>query len=138
VQSAAFYDICAREVVNPLIINPRYSAQTATAPLIPYFKDIQVTNLPAVLGSMPDGPVVPIVTLQGYDSAHPANVRLNNVLIEAIMPANVVADTDTPNMTLNVTFAGQGANFAAPPEVTEVDSPAGIACGRGWPVPRPQ
>lgn len=138
VQSTVFHDICTRDVVNPLIITPHYSAQTATPPLIPYFKDIRVTNLAAVLGSMPDGPIVPVVTLQGYDSAHPTNVTLNNVLIEAITPANVVADPDTPNVTLNVTFAGQGANFAVPPEVTEAGSPAGIACDWGWPVPRPQ
>jgi polygalacturonase len=138
VQNTTFHDICTRDVVNPLMINPHYSTKTTTPPLIPYFKGIAVTNLDAVLGSGPDGPIAPVVTLQGYDSAHPTNVTLNNVLIEGIVPANVVADPDTPAVTLNVTFAGQGANFAVPPEVEEAGSPMGIACDWGWPVPRPQ
>jgi polygalacturonase len=138
VQSTTFHDVCTRDVVNPLILNPHYLAKTAIPPLIPYFKDVTVKNVNAVLGSAPDGPVVPVVTLQGYDSAHPTNLTLNNVLIEGILPANVIADPDTPTVTLNVTFAGQGANFAVPPEVDEAGSPAGIACDWGWPVPRPR
>jgi polygalacturonase len=137
VQRTTFRDVCTRDVVNPLDLNPHYSARMATPPLVPYFKDITVTNLTAVLGSAPDGSVTPVVTLQGYDAAHPTNITLDNVLIEGITPANVVADPDTPTVTLNVTFVGQGANFAVPPELSEAGSPTAIACDWGWPVPRP-
>jgi polygalacturonase len=138
VQATEFHDICTRDIGNPVIVNPHYSAKTATPPLIPYFKDIKVTNLEAVLGSAPDGAVTPVVTLEGYDSAHATNITLDNVLIEGLTPVGVVADPNTPTGALHVTFAGQGANFTVPPTLTEAGSPAGIACDWGWPVPRPQ
>jgi polygalacturonase len=138
VQNTVLHDICTRDIVNPLSINPHYSAATATPPLIPYFKGITVRNLDAVLGLSPDGTITPTVTLEGSDSAHPTNVTLDNVLIEGITPANVIADPDTPTVTLNVTFAGQGPNFAVLPQEGEAGSPAGIPCDWGWPVPRPK
>ncbi|MGA7118773.1 MAG: glycosyl hydrolase family 28 protein [Polyangiaceae bacterium] len=137
VQNTLFHDICLRDIVNPISINPHYSAATATPPLIPYFKGITIRNLHAVSGSSPDGSIVPTVMLAGSDSAHPTNVTLDNVLVEGITPANVIADPDTPTVTLNAMFAGQGANFAVPPQLMEAGSPTGNPCDWGWPVPRP-
>ncbi len=131
VQNVTFHDICTRDVVNPLMINPHYSQKTTTPPLIPYFKSITVDNVSALNGSQVDGPVTPIVTLEGYDSAHPTNVTLNNVLIQGITPANVLTDTNT-----FVTFGAQGANFAVGSNAAS--SPPGISCDWGWPVPTPQ
>ena len=133
VQNVTFHDVCTRDIVNPLMINPHYSLKTTSPPLIPYFKSITVKNLDSILGSAPDGPVVPIVTLQGYDSSHPTNVTLDNVLIQGVTAGNVLSDTNT-----TVTFGSQGANFAVPPSVTQAGNPSGIACDWGWPVPQPQ
>jgi polygalacturonase len=132
-QNVTFHDICTRDLVNPLMINPHYSAKTTSPPLIPYFKSITVKNLNAVLGSPPDGPVTPIVTLQGYDSAHPTNVMLDNVLVQGISATNVLSDSNTV-----VTLGPQGANFAVPPSSSAAGNPMGIDCDWGWPVPRPQ
>lgn len=131
VQNVTFHDICTRDIVNPLMVNPHYSAKTTTPPLIPYFKSIAVNNLDSVLGSQLDGPVTPIVTLEGYDAAHPTNVALNNVLIEGVTAANVLTDTNT-----FVTFGAQGANFAV--GSNPAGNPPGIACDWGWPVPTPK
>jgi polygalacturonase len=131
VQNVTFHDICARDIVNPLILNPSYSSKTATTPLIPYFKSITVDNLDAVLGSQPDGPVTPIVTLESYDAAHPTNVTLDNVLIQAITAADVLSDANTI-----VTFGPEGANFAV--GSNSAANPPGIPCDWGWPVPTPQ
>jgi polygalacturonase len=132
VQNVTFHDICTRDLANPLMINPHYSQKTATPPLIPFFKSITVNNLDAVLGSQPDGPVTPIVTLQGYDSTHQTNVTLNNVLVQGVTAANVLTDSNTV-----VTVGAQGTNFAVPPNVT-AGNPPGIKCDWGWPVPRPK
>ncbi|MGD0674399.1 MAG: glycosyl hydrolase family 28 protein [Polyangiaceae bacterium] len=133
VQNVTFHDICTRDIVNPLMVNPHYSAKTTTPPLIPYFKDITVRNLDSIFGSAPDGPVTPIVTLEGYDAAHTTHVTLDNVLIEGVTAANVLSDDFT-----TVTFGSSGANFAVPPSVTTAGNPPGIACDWGWPVPIPQ
>jgi polygalacturonase len=131
VQNVTFHDICTRDIVNPLMINPHYSEKTTTPPLIPYFKSITVSNLDSVLGSQPDGPLAPVVTLESYDAAHPTNVTLNNVLIQGITSANVLTDADT-----FVTFGAQGANFAV--GSLSAGNPPGIACDWGWPVPVPK
>jgi polygalacturonase len=133
VQNVTFHDICTRDVDNPLIVNPHYSMKTTNPPLIPYFKGLTVKNLDAVLGSGPDGPVTPIVTLEGYDAAHPTNILLDNVTVQGITAANVLSDTYT-----HVTFGSQGANFAVPPSITTAGDPTGISCDWGWPVPVPQ
>ncbi|MGA2447489.1 MAG: glycosyl hydrolase family 28 protein [Polyangiaceae bacterium] len=130
VQNVTFHDICARDIVNPLMINPLYSGKTSTSPLIPYFKSITLYNVDAVLGSQPDGPITPIVTLESYDATHPTNVTLNNVLIQGIVAANVLTDANTV-----VTLGSQGANFAVGTHAA--GNPPGIACDWGWPVPTP-
>jgi len=133
VQNVTVHDVCTRDVVNPLMLNPHYSDKTASPPLIPYFKSISVKNLSAVSGAAPDGPVTPLVTLEGYDSSHPTNVTLDNVLVQGVQPSNVFSDANT-----FVTFGAQGANFAVPPSVMTAGKPQGIACDWGWPVPRPR
>jgi polygalacturonase len=133
VQNTTFHDICTRDVVNPLIINPHYSAKTTTPPLIPYFKGITIKNLNAVLGI---GPVTPLVTLEGYDMAHPTNITLDNVLVEGIVAANVFTDSNT---TVTIPVGSPGANFAIPAAQTiAAGDPTGIPCDWGWPVPQPQ
>jgi polygalacturonase len=132
VQNLTFHDICTRDIVNPLMINPHYSAKTASPPLIPFFKGVTVNNLDAVIGSEPDGPITPIVTLEGFDSAHPTNVTLNNILIQGVSQANVFSDANT-----FVTFGAQGANFPVPPSVTAPGNPTGKTCDWGWPVAVP-
>jgi hypothetical protein len=112
------------------MINPLYSGKTSTSPLIPYFKSITLYNVDAVLGSQPDGPITPIVTLESYDATHPTNVTLNNVLIQGIVAANVLTDANTV-----VTLGSQGANFAVGTHAA--GNPPGIACDWGWPVPTP-
>jgi len=133
VQNLSFHDICTRDIVNPLIVNPHYSAKTTTPPLIPYFKSISVKNLTAVLGTGPDGAVTPIVTLQGYDASHQTTIALDNVSVEGITAANVVSDANTV-----VTFGPLGASFAVPPSVPAAGHPTPATCDWGWPVPRPQ
>jgi hypothetical protein len=115
------------------MINPHYSSKTTSPPVIPFFKSVTVKNLNAVLGSQPDGPITPIITLEGYDSAHQTSVTPDNVLIQSVAPANVLSDANTL-----VTFGSQGANFAVPPSVAAAGNPSGISCDWGWPVPRPQ
>jgi polygalacturonase len=133
VQNLTFHDICTRDLVNPLIVNPHYSLKTTTPPLIPYFKSISVKNLTAVLGTGPDGPVTPIVTLQGYDATHQTTIALDDVSVEGISASNVASDANTV-----VTFGPMGANFAVPPSMPTAGHPTPAACDWGWPVPRPQ
>jgi polygalacturonase len=42
VQNVTFHDICTRDLVNPLMINPHYSSKTTSPPLIPFFKSVTV------------------------------------------------------------------------------------------------
>jgi polygalacturonase len=130
VQNLTFHDICTRDIVNPLMINPHYSAKTVSPPLVPFFKGVTVNNLEAVIGSEPDGLITPLVTLEGFDAAHPTNVSLNNILINGVLQANVFSDANT-----TVTFGAQGANFAVPPSMTAAGHPTGKTCDWGWPVP---
>ncbi len=136
VQNVTFHDICERDIVNPLMINPHYSAKTTSPPLIPFFKSVSVKNLNAVLGSAPDGAITPIVTLQGFDATHPTAVTLDDIVVQGILPANVLSDMFT---TVTIPAGSAGANFAVPASVpTTAGNPQPIACDWGWPVPRPQ
>jgi polygalacturonase len=104
VSNVVYSDVCVREVVNPIVMNPRYS--TTTGALIPTFSAITVQNFHFLSGS-----VTPRVILQGFDAAHPLAITLDNVIVDGISSSRVSASF--ANVTRgpgNVNFNPSGSN----------------------------
>ena len=85
VNSISYDDVCVRNLANPILLTPHYS--TATGSAIPQFTNITISNFHGLAG----GSNTPVVTLDGYDTAHENSVTLDNVVIDGISAANVKA-----------------------------------------------
>ncbi len=84
VTNANYTDICTRNLANPIILTPMYSALTGT--LIPTYNGITIRNFRSVAST-----VVPTVTLLGFDTAHLTGVTLDNVVIDGVTAARASA-----------------------------------------------
>jgi polygalacturonase len=127
VTNILYEDVCTRDVVNPILVTPHYS--TATGSLIPSFQGIVIRDFHAVTGA---GKVTPIVTLDGYDSAHTTGITLDNVVVDGVTPADVKAEYAQVTLgpgPVDFTPAGTGVN------VTQVDAGGGgspNSCSGKW------
>jgi polygalacturonase len=113
VMDATYSDICTRNLANPIILTPMYSALTGT--LIPTYTGITIRNFRSVAST-----VTPNVTLLGFDTAHLLGVTLDNVIIDGLTAAHVTASNAT------VTLGPGSVNFTpAGTAVTVTDNTSG-------------
>ena len=102
VSNLTYSDVCVRNLANPIILTPLYTAVTGS--LIPEYTGITIQNFRSVASS-----VVPKVTLLGYDASHVLGVTLDNVVIDGIVSANVSATNASVTLgpgTVNLVPAG--------------------------------
>jgi polygalacturonase len=98
VTNVTYSDVCVRDLVNPIILNPRYSS--ATGGSIPTYDGITIRNFHSLSSS-----VTPTVTLDGYDASHLTSIVLDNVVVDGVSGSNVKA------MDANVTLGPGNVNF---------------------------
>ncbi len=117
VTNTTYSDICTRNLANPIILTPLYTALTGT--LIPTYTGITIRNFRSLAST-----VVPHVTLLGYDTAHLLGVTLDNVVIDGIAAANVTASN--ANITLgagNVNFTPTGTAVTVTNSISGTSTP---------------
>ena len=106
VNDVTYSDVCVRNLSNPIILTPNYSTATGLGvPSIPQYTNITIQNFRS-LGSS----VTPKVTLDGYDATHLNSVTLDNVIVDGISSANVIASFTTVSLgpgNVNFTPAGR-------------------------------
>jgi polygalacturonase len=104
VTNVTYSDVCVRELSNPILITPRYSATTGT--LIPHYTGITISNFHSLASS-----VTPKVTIDGYSAADATGLTLDNVVIDGIVASDVSAEyasvTEGPG-AVNFTPTGTG------------------------------
>jgi polygalacturonase len=98
VNNITYNDVCVRNLANPIILTPLYTALTGT--LIPTYTGITIQNFRSVAST-----VTPKVTLLGYDTTHLLGITLDNVVVEGLTAANVTASNAT------VTLGPDGTSF---------------------------
>jgi polygalacturonase len=125
VNNVSYSDVCVRNLSNPILLTPKYS--TATGAFIPQYTNIKIQNFHGLSG----GSNTPKVTLDGYDSSHMNSVTLDNVVIDGISSANVIASYT--NVTLgpgNVNFIPSGTNVNATNSISGSSTPN--PCTNKW------
>ena len=117
VTNANYTDICTRNIANPIILTPMYSALTGN--LIPTYNGITIRNFRSVAST-----VAPTVTLLGFDSAHMTGVTLDNVVIDGLTAARTSASN--ANLTLgpgNVNFMPTGTGVTVTNNISGTSTP---------------
>jgi polygalacturonase len=105
VDNITYSDVCVRNLSNPILLTPKYSALTGS--YIPQYTNIKIQNFHGIGG----GTNTPQVTLDGYDASHLNGITLDNVVIDDIASGNVVSSYT--NVTLGpgaVNFTPAGTN----------------------------
>jgi hypothetical protein len=104
VQQISYTDVCMRNVSDPLVFDSFYSSAPGT--LIPWFKDITVSNVHNLGGGK--------LIFRGWDAAHTQAITLDNVVFDGV-PSNInasnVALTFGPN-PVNITPTGTNVTVA--------------------------
>ena len=119
VDHVTYKDICTRNLANPILLEPNYTAGSVTGGGTPQFTNIDIQDFHDLSTSS----VKPHVTLDGYDSLHKSSVTLDNVVVDG-------SPTVTSSNT-TVTFGPGGANFSIP-GVTSSGTPTPIDCSNRW------
>ncbi len=124
VTNVTYSDVCVRDLTNPILITPRYSADTGT--LIPNFTNITISNFRSVSSS-----VTPKVTIDGFDASHLTGLTLDNVVVDDITAANVSSTyasvTEGPG---NVNFKPTGTGVTVTDKISGTSTPN--ACTGKW------
>jgi polygalacturonase len=114
VNNITYRDICTRNLVNPILLNPNYTQGTAGGGGVPWFTNISIQDFHDVGTSKQ-----PVVTLDGYDASHPSTLTLDNVVVDA-----------KPSVTVNnakVMIGAGGTSFTVP-GATGSGTPSPIDC----------
>jgi polygalacturonase len=82
VQDLTYQNICTENVRYPIWLDPFYSGPTKTGNLLPWYKNIAISNL----HSLTEGQVI----IQGYDATVPTEVSLSNVVVDGIQQKDFV------------------------------------------------
>lgn len=90
VQSVAYRDICVTDVAQPISIDTHYLSHTGIDS--PWFRDISVEGLSAT-----DSPHDARSVIRGLDAAHPVELRLTNVAVDAPTVDTAFADIAATN-----------------------------------------
>ena len=121
VRNVTYEDVCMRGLANPLLLNPAYDPG-AIGSAIPTFQGVTFRNVRHVDCSASAAVPTPVVTLQGADASHLAQVTLDGVVVDGIAAANVLARYATVALgpgPVSFTPAGPGVT------VTDVRTGAG-------------
>jgi polygalacturonase len=119
VDHISYRDICTRNLANPILLEPNYTAGTVTGGGTPQFTNLTIQDFHDLNTSS----VKPRVTLDGFDASHASSVTLDNVVVDG-----------SPTVTssyANVTFGPGGANFSVP-GATSSGTPNPIDCSNRW------
>src|SRR5258708_29456247 len=119
VDHITYKDICARNLANPILLEPNYTAGSVTGGGTPQFTHIDIQDFHDLSTSS----VKPHVTLDGYDASHKSSVTLDNVVVDG-------SPTVTSSNAI-VTFGPGGASFSVP-GVTSSGTPSPIDCTSRW------
>jgi polygalacturonase len=82
VQDLTYRNICTENVYYPIWLDPFYSGPTKTGTLLPWYKNISISNLHSVTEDK--------VIIQGYNATVPTEVSLSNVIVDGIQQADFV------------------------------------------------
>jgi hypothetical protein len=82
VQDLTYRNICTENVYYPIWLDPFYSGPTKTGTLLPWYKNISISNLHSVTEDK--------VIIQGYNASVPTEVSLSNVIVDGIQQADFV------------------------------------------------
>ena len=121
VRNVTYEDVCMRGLANPILLNPAYDPG-AIGSAIPTFQGVTFRNVRHVDCSASAAVPTPVVTLQGADASHLAQVTLDGVVVDGIAAANVLARYATVALgpgPVSFTPAGPGVT------VTDVRTGAG-------------
>jgi polygalacturonase len=121
VQNITYTDVCMRNVRDPLVFDPYYSAATGTE--IPDFHDIALHNV-HILGAGAN-------TLTGYDATHKLGISLDNVIFDSVGTA--MFTTSDANVTLGpgpVNFKLTGTDVTVTDNTSNTATPRD--CSNAW------
>lgn len=82
VQNLTYNNICTENVRYPIWLDPFYSGLSTTGTLLPWYKNIAISNL----HSITEGQVI----IQGFNATVPTEVSLNNVIVDGIQQKDFV------------------------------------------------
>jgi polygalacturonase len=82
VQDLTYRNICTQNVYYPIWLDPFYSGPTKTGSLLPWYKNISISNLHSVTDNK--------VIIQGYNATVPTEVSLSNVIVDGIQAGDFV------------------------------------------------
>ncbi|MGH7435768.1 MAG: glycoside hydrolase family 28 protein [Polyangiaceae bacterium] len=119
VDRITYQDICTRNLANPILLEPNYTAGTVTGGGTPQFTNIDVRDF----HDLSTTSVKPVVTLDGYDSSHESTVTLDNVVVDG--------NPTVTSSNATITFGSGGANFTVP-GATSSGTPSPIDCSNRW------
>lgn len=83
VQDLTYRNICTQNVYYPIWLDPFYSGLTKTGTLLPWYKNISVSNLHSLTENK--------VIIQGYNATVPTEVSLSNVIVDGIQQGDFVS-----------------------------------------------
>ena len=105
VQDLTYRNICAQNVYYSIWLDPFYSGPTKTGTLIPWYKNISISNLHSVTEDK--------VIIQGYDVTVPTQVSLSNVVVDGIQQGDFVSKYHVTTPTYSqFTLGPDPVNFA--------------------------
>jgi polygalacturonase len=119
VDHVSYRDICTRNLANPILLEPNYTAGTSTGGGTPRFTNISIQDFHDLSTSA----VKPQVTLDGFDGSHLSTVTLDNVVIDG--------NPTVTSSNATVTFGPGGASFSVPGTAPS-GTPAPIDCSGRW------
>ncbi|HEY4013603.1 MAG TPA: glycosyl hydrolase family 28 protein [Polyangiaceae bacterium] len=123
VTGITYSDVCIRNVSNPIIMNPTYSA--TTGPLPPTFTNITIKDFHEQTSTL-----ATTVTVKGFDATHLTNLTLDNVVFDDV-PAISAANANVTLGPGNVNFMPSGAGVDVTNQIT-APSPAANTCAGKW------
>ncbi len=115
VTGITYSDICVRNVSNPIILNPTYSATTGASP--PTFNGITITNFHELASAMST-----TVTINGFDATHLTGITLDNVVLDDTPQISAANATVTLGPG-NVSFLPAGTGVTVTNSITSFPPP---------------
>jgi polygalacturonase len=124
VNNVTYSDVCVRDLATPILLTPKYTTDTGSD--IPQYTNIKIQNFHALTG-----PSNQTVTLDGYDSSHLNSVTLDNVVVDGIVAARVLAAYSTVTLGPGaVNFTPSGTGVTVKNNVTGTSTPN--PCTNKW------
>ena len=124
VTDVTYTDVCVRETENVIQLTPNYNSSTGTS--IPVYTGITIRDFRYVSST-----VKPVVTIDGYDASHLTTLTLDNVVVDGITSANVLATDATVTLGPGaVNFTPSGTGVTVKNNVSGTSTPN--ACDGKW------